>query len=87
MGSKIVHCCISVRGVLNYDKRMMKQATKWITIRGRQVTPQELRDAFMDELAQGHEVLPYGKMCEGFDFKEGCPGHRSEEEVVDVRDT
>jgi hypothetical protein len=36
----------------------------------------ELRSALMDEIAQGHEVLPTGE-CEGFDYKTGCPGHEN----------
>jgi hypothetical protein len=35
----------------------------------------EFRNDLMDELAKGHEVLPLGKACEGFDYKTGCPGH------------
>lgn len=35
----------------------------------------DIRQAFLDELALGHEVVPFGKPCEGFDYKHGCPGH------------
>jgi hypothetical protein len=35
----------------------------------------EFRQMCMDELANGHEVLPMGEPCEGFDYKTGCPGH------------
>jgi len=42
---------------------------------------EEMREAFMDELAQGHKVIPVGKPCDGFDYKTGCPGHKIMEEV------
>jgi hypothetical protein len=29
----------------------------------------------MDELVRGHDVIPMGEPCEGFDYKKGCPGH------------
>jgi hypothetical protein len=35
----------------------------------------EFRNALMDELSQGHEVIPMGDACEGFDYRSGCPGH------------
>jgi hypothetical protein len=71
-----IHMCISVRGMLRWDRRELKKATKWITpTAGGRYTVEQLREALLDELAQGHEVLPYGE-CEGFDFKKGCPGHR-----------
>jgi hypothetical protein len=67
--------CLSVRGALNWDKRTFRNATKWIAKRdGTRYTPEQLRDALMDELAKGHEVIPMSE-CEGFDFKTGCPGH------------
>lgn len=75
-----IHMCLSVRGLLSWNRRELKQATKWITpTGGGRYTVEQLRDALMDELAQGHEKLPYGEMCEGFDFKTGCPGHEKDE--------
>lgn len=74
--SRTIHVCLSVRGALRWDKRQMRQATKWITpTAGGRYTVEQLREALMDELAQGHEVIPYGAECEGFDYKTGCPGH------------
>lgn len=70
-----VHCCLSVRGALNWNKRELKRATTWITRNdGSRYTVDELRNALMDELAQGHEVVPMGD-CDDFDFKTGCRGH------------
>lgn len=75
--SRTIHMCLSVRGALNWDKRRLKNATKWITKEdGSHYTPDELRSALMDELAQGHEVIPMGE-CDDFDFKTGCRGHRA----------
>jgi hypothetical protein len=74
--SKIMHMCLSVRGALNWPLREQKQALKWCKREGgapfRDV--QELRSALMDELAQGHEVIPM-TACDNFDFKTGCRGH------------
>lgn len=74
------HLCQSVRGPLtNWGKREWKDATKWITkADGSKYEPFELKQAFLDELAQGHEVIPIGPECDNFDWKEGCQGHRDE---------
>jgi len=61
---------------VNWSARQWQQATKWITRDdGTTYTANELKAAFLDELAEGHEVLPIGSPCEGFDYKSGCPGH------------
>lgn len=77
--SKTIHMCISVRGMLNWDrgyaKRMLSSITKENGTPYR--TVDELRSALMDELSKGHEVLPLVKDCEGFDYKTGCPGHET----------
>jgi len=39
-------------------------------------SPTELREAMIDEIAAGHELLPTGP-CDNFDYKQGCRGHRS----------
>ena len=70
-----IHCCMSVRGALNWSKRELKTNCKWITKNdGSKFTPEELREEFMNELAKGHEVIPMGP-CDNFDFKTGCKGH------------
>jgi hypothetical protein len=75
-----MHTCVSVRGMLRWDSRYAKRMLK--TVSHDDGTPfrsvEELREYLMDELAQGHEVLPVGDPCEGFDYKTGCPGHRVE---------
>lgn len=74
---RTTHMCISVRGMLNWNraeaKRLMKSITK--SDGTRYTSWDELRNELMNELSQGHEVLPMGEACEGFDYKTGCPGH------------
>lgn len=72
---RTIHVSQSVRGALRWSPREFRAATEWITKSdGSRFTPEGLREALMDELAQGHEFLPMGE-CEGFDPKTGCPGH------------
>lgn len=35
----------------------------------------EIRVFWEDELAQGHEFVPFG-ICSNFDYKHGCLGHQ-----------
>lgn len=76
--SRTFHLCVSVRGMLNWDKayarRMLPTITKADGTRFASIG--EFRNSLMDELANGHEVLPTGP-CEGFDYKTGCPGHET----------
>jgi hypothetical protein len=70
-----IHTCLSVRGALRWDKRTFRNATKWLTRKdGSRYTVEQLRDALMDELAKGHEVIPAGA-CDNFDYTKGCRGH------------
>jgi hypothetical protein len=41
---------------------------------GRTLTPKEVYDEFLEELAKGHDYIPMGD-CDNFDFKTGCLGH------------
>ena len=81
--SKTIHMCVSVRGMLNWPTSELRRGMKWITDgEGKPyATIHDLRNALMDELAKGHEVLPTGE-CEGFDYKTGCPGHDSSQDVA-----
>ena len=73
MGTRRIHGCIDVRGLLLKKDRDLRG---WLTNDdGRELSPQEARLALMDELLKGHEVIPVGDPCEGFNFKTGCPGH------------
>lgn len=66
---------LSVRGALRaFSKRQLKGMFRFEG--GRECTADEVRDHLCECLAQGKEVLPFGKPCEGFDFSGGgCPGH------------
>lgn len=74
MSRTVQHMCQSVRGaLLNWKPR------DYCNIRdadGRPMTPREVKAALLDHLAKGHEVIPFGEPCEGFDYSGGgCPGH------------
>ena len=75
METKIVHMCLDVRGALKTMTRR-ELASMFKHDDGRKMTADEARDALMDELSKGHEVIPFSKACEGFDYSGGgCPGH------------
>jgi hypothetical protein len=65
--SRSIHLCVSVRG--NLCKTDAKLRREWKGSAG------VSRDFWMDQLAMGREVIPFGDPCEGFDYKKGCPGH------------
>lgn len=73
MTARSYHMALDVRGFLMRAKRreyknMLKHES------GRPMTEDEAKMALLDELAKGHEFIPYGK-CDNFDFKSGCLGH------------
>ena len=74
--STTIHLVVSVRGMLNWSTKESKRNLKWITDKDGKHYPSvnALRNALMDELAQGHEVLPTGE-CDRHDWKKGCLGH------------
>jgi hypothetical protein len=82
--STTIHICISVREMLAWStteiKRQLRSMTKSDGTRFASVD--EFRNALMDEIAQGHEALPLGPACEGFDYKTGCPGHEQPKEAA-----
>jgi hypothetical protein len=75
---RIIHCCLDVRGALKHfsDRELSGMFRNRST--GKSLTADEARDVLYDHLAQGHEVIPMGPPCEGFDYKTGCPGHKVE---------
>lgn len=77
---KTIHFCQSVRGALRNWKKQSDVKGIYDTKTGRQSTLKEVKEFLMDELAKGHEVIPIGDPCEGFDYKNGCPGHPKEEQ-------
>ena len=74
-----IHCCQSVRGMLLKTDTELKNYFP-------DFTPSEIRDFFMDELAKGREVIPFGEPCEGFDYKKGCQGHEVEIQAQDRKE-
>ena len=76
--STTIHLVVSVRGMLNWSTAESKRNLKWITDKDGNKYPSvnALRNALMDELEQGHEVLPTGE-CDRHDWKKGCLGHES----------
>jgi hypothetical protein len=72
----IVHCCMDVRGALKMTKRQLGGMFR--DGDGRRLSADQARDALLDHIAAGHEVIPFGPICNGFDYKTGCPGHESE---------
>lgn len=77
MAATNYHLSVSVRGVLRRSNRELKRDhLKWMMQDDGTPYPSAdaLRDALMDELAAGHEVLSLGE-CDNFDPKQGCLGH------------
>jgi len=74
--------CQSIRGpLLNWTWNEWNLARKWIKKSDgtKYLTVHELKSAFLDELANGHEVIPLGDECDNFDYKTGCKGHEKKE--------
>lgn len=69
--------CQDVRGALkNWSRRQLGQMFKRAD--GRRMPADDAMNLLLDELAKGHEVIPIGPACKGFDYSGGgCPGHDS----------
>lgn len=77
MANTITHCHLSVRGALRWPKRELRGMFRSEST-GKLLTADECREVLFDHLAQGHEVIPCGPACEGFDYSgNGCPGHEA----------
>lgn len=78
MAETIHHCHLSVRGALRWPKRQLAGLFSDAKT-GRKLTPDECREVLLEHLSQGHEAIPIGPACEGFDYSGGgCPGHTHE---------
>jgi len=71
--STTIHASLYVRGFLKGPKRSLRNLFKHPD-GTRSMTPDEARDVLLDELAKGHEYIPFGA-CDNFDFTSGCKGH------------
>lgn len=61
--------------VLNWPKPQFKKLLTAITkTDSSRFTVDELRKTLLDNIANGHQIVPIGK-CDNFDFKIGCLGH------------
>jgi hypothetical protein len=74
--STTIHVGISIRGALRSGeyRNFVKSCTDKTT--GRPLTELEVFDCLCDELAQGHEIIPFDNACDNWDPKTGCKGHR-----------
>ena len=73
--SQTIHMCIDVRGVLRNFKAREWRRCCTDPKTGQVMTPDEVKDYFLDCLAKGYRVVPMGEKCEGFSYETGCPGH------------
>ena len=80
---KTYHLSQSVRGpLLNWSEEDWIQAVEWISRKdGTRFSPLELKAAFLEHVAQGHNVIPIGD-CDNFDYKKGCQGHSPNAELM-----
>jgi hypothetical protein len=68
------HLCQSVEGALRNWTR-----ADWLYLaKKNNKTIDECKDHFWDLIKAGKLVVPIGKPCEGFDYKNGCPGHEEQ---------
>ncbi len=74
--TRTLHMCLSVKGALtNWSKADMRRNASSFTVDGKKLsTAEQVKNFLLDQLAEGHEVLPFGE-CDNFDWKTGCRGH------------
>jgi len=68
---------LDIRGaLLNWENRMFENM--FTTDSGEKMSWREAKLTLMEELAKGHNYIPYGT-CPTFDpIEKGCPGHPQE---------
>lgn len=75
MGSRIIHCCLDIRGGM-MNAKMLKGV---ITVDGHTLnTVKEIKNFLQGQLDMGRRVLPM-EDCDNFDYQTGCRGHVVEE--------
>lgn len=77
------HMHIDVRNMLRKSKRDFWRDWKNVFTddNGKPLTYDQARDALMDELAKGHNFIPFGN-CDNFDYVKGrCKGHEDKEKT------
>jgi hypothetical protein len=71
------HIAQSIAGaVKNWDDSMWKSLAK-----DNKCTVSDVKDYFLNALAEGKKVIPIGEPCEGFSYITGCPGHDEGENI------
>lgn len=74
--SKNIHLSLDLRGaVKNFRPH---EWVNCVTVDDRTLTPDEVLDAFIEEIAAGKRVMPMcmANECPDFDYSgKGCPGH------------
>jgi len=79
MADTTYHVHLSVRAALRDFSRKELASLFQSTKTGKSLSVDEAKEVLYDHLAQGHEVIPLGPVCAGFDWTgKGCPGHHSE---------
>ena len=77
MGKTTYHVHLRVRAALRDFSRKELASLFQSTKTGKSLSVDEAKEVQYDHLAQGHEVIPKGPVCTGFDWTgKGCPGHR-----------
>ncbi len=72
----VYHLSVSVRGLLLQSDAELRGTYKHATKDDGSPygSVREFREALMDELSKGHEVIPGYKQCRNFDHVKGCLG-------------
>lgn len=73
IGEQTVHMCVDIAGVMRWPDSQLRELFKEDD--GSKRPGAYVRDWLKLQLAQGKQVLPMGKPCEGFSYIHGCPGH------------
>ena len=77
-----IHTGLNVRGFITERDSVLKKLFK--DQQGRSLSARDAREYLMDQLSKGVETLPFGDPCEGWDPKNGCPGHQVPDEDRDA---
>lgn len=83
-----IHMCLSVRGALWSRAYLERSQSSLVgsmidTETGKKLNSSEIFDLLCDSLEKGQLVLPMGDCCD-FDPKEGCRGHRFDDEAAKI---
>jgi hypothetical protein len=78
--SRMIHMSISTRGALrNWNPRFWRNCVTDGS--GHTLTPDEVKDWLLSQLAMGREKVPMDPSCDNFDYQSGCMGHDVTDEV------